>query len=36
MGIIEKSRGGKSRALIAFTDRINTLCDRQEKELRKK
>ena len=36
MSIIEKSRGEKSKSLIAFTDRINTLCDRQEKELRKK
>lgn len=35
MGIIEKSRGEKSKTLNIFADRINALCDRQEKELRK-
>lgn len=33
MGIIERSRGCKSRDLAALTNRINALCDKQEKEI---
>lgn len=36
MNIIERSRNGKSKELAALTNRINAICDKQEKELRKK
>ncbi len=36
MNIIERSRHGKSKELAALTNRINAICDKQEKELRKK
>lgn len=35
MGIIERSRGCKSKQLTVLTNRINTLCDKQEKEIKK-
>ncbi len=31
MNLIERSRGAKTKELAAFTDRINALCDKQEK-----
>lgn len=34
--IIDRSRNCKSKELIVLTNRINALCDRQEKEIRKK
>ena len=35
MGIIERSRGCKSKDLTVLTNRINALCDKQEKEIKK-
>lgn len=35
MGIIDLSRGCRSKELAILTNRINTLCDKQEKEIKK-
>ena len=35
MGIIDHSRGCRSKELAILTNRINTLCDKQEKEIKK-
>lgn len=35
MGVIERSRDCKSKDLVVLTNRINALCDKQEKEIRK-
>lgn len=35
MGIIERSRNCKSKDLTVLTNRINALCDKQEKEIKK-
>ena len=35
MSIIERSRGCKSKDLTVLTNRINALCDKQEKEIKK-
>lgn len=35
MGIIERSRDCKSKDLTVLTNRINALCDKQEKEIKK-
>lgn len=35
MGVIERSRDCKSKNLVVLTNRINALCDKQEKEIRK-
>ena len=35
MGIIERSRHCKSKELTVLTNRINSLCDKQEKEIKK-
>ena len=35
MGIIERSRNCKSKDLNVLTNRINALCDKQEKEIKK-
>ena len=34
MGIIERSRDCKSKELAVLTNRINALCDKQEKEIK--
>ena len=36
MRVIERSRNCKSKDLIVLTNRINALCDRQEKEISRK
>jgi hypothetical protein len=36
MRVIERSRNCKSKDLIVLTNRINALCDRQEKEIPRK
>lgn len=33
MGIMERSRGCKSKALTVLTNRSNALCDKQKKEI---
>lgn len=35
MGIIERSRGCKSKALTVLANRSNALCDKQKKEIKK-
>lgn len=35
MGIIERSRDCNSKELVVLTNRINALCDKQEKEIKK-
>lgn len=35
IGVIERSQGCKSKKLTVLTNRINALCDKQEKEIRK-
>lgn len=35
MGILERSRGCKSKALTVLTNRSSALCDKQEEEMKK-
>lgn len=33
MGVIERSRGCKTKERTVLTNRVNALCDKQEKEI---